>query len=140
MLQAAVVGSLSEQPPIQLAVGIPFVALAKFAAHVEQFFSWKQPLVTQQRAEIGELLPVIARHPPDQRTLPMHHFIVGKRQQKILVVMIEHRESKIVLVILAIDRIALEIAECVVHPAHVPFESETQPPQIRRAGHLRPGG
>ncbi len=42
--------------------------------------------------------------------------------------------------IFAVDRLAPEIAQRVVHPAHVPLEGKTEPAEIRRARDLRPGG
>src|SRR5271170_5624812 len=54
--------------------------------------------------------------------------------------MIEHRESEVVLMILPMDALASEITERIVHPAHVPLERETQTAEVRRAGNERPGG
>ena len=70
----------------------------------------------------------------------MNHFIVRERQNEILVVMIKHREGEVVLMILPINRVAPEVIERVVHPAHVPLEGETKPAKIRRARDQRPGG
>src|SRR5262245_59861777 len=36
-LGASMIGSLSEQPPVEAGIGVPFVALPEFAAHEEQF-------------------------------------------------------------------------------------------------------
>ena len=41
-------------------------------------------------------------------------------------------------VILAIDRLPGDIAERVVHPAHVPLEAEAQPAEMRRPGDAGP--
>ena len=70
----------------------------------------------------------------------MHDFIVRKRQDEILVVMIQHREREIVLVIFAVDGFVAEIVQRVVHPTHVPFEGETEAAEIGRARDLRPRG
>jgi hypothetical protein len=67
-------------------------------------------------------------------------FVVAQGENEILVMMIEHREGEIVLVILAIDGILLEVAKRVVHPAHVPLEAEAESAEVRRARDLRPGG
>src|SRR5689334_21845297 len=68
----------------------------------------------------------------------MHYFVVRERQDEILVEMVEHRKSEVVLVELAVDRVALEVVQRVVHPAHVPLERETQAAQVRRTRDLRP--
>src|SRR5690349_919123 len=62
-----------------------------------------------------------------------------KRQDEILVVMIDHRKRKVVVVVFAMHGVAMEIVERVVHPTHVPFKRKSQPAQIRRTSHLRPG-
>src|SRR4029078_13259537 len=54
--------------------------------------------------------------------------------------MVQHRESKIVLMVLAVDRVALEVVQCVVHPAHVPLEGETQSGKLMWPCHQWPGG
>ena len=43
-------------------------------------------------------------------------------------------------VVAAVDRVLLEVAERVVHPAHVPLEAEAQAAQVRRPRHARPRG
>ncbi|MNY75223.1 hypothetical protein D3C86_2144480 [compost metagenome] len=42
--------------------------------------------------------------------------------------------------VLAVDRLAREIAQRVVHEAHVPLEAETKPAFMHRRRDLRPGG
>src|SRR5580765_4498567 len=56
----------------------------------------------------------------------MHHLVMGQRQDEILVMMIQHGEGEIVLMVLAMNRVALEVVQCVVHPAHVPFKGESE--------------
>ena len=70
----------------------------------------------------------------------MHDFIMRKRQNEILMMMVEHREGEIVLVIFTIDRIAAEVLQRVVHPTHVPLKRESQPAQVGRPSHQRPCG
>ena len=43
-------------------------------------------------------------------------------------------------VVAAVDRVLLEVAERVVHPAHVPLEAEAEPAEVRRARDAGPGG
>ena len=44
------------------------------------------------------------------------------------------------MVVAAVDRVLLEVAERVVHPAHVPLEAEAETAEIGRARHTGPGG
>src|SRR5215472_10083913 len=90
-LSAAMKWARTEQPPVELAVFIPLTALAEFAAHEQQFFARKKPLITEQRTKIGKPLPVITGHPPQQRALAMYDLVVRQRQDEIFVVVIQHR-------------------------------------------------
>ena len=56
-----------------------------------------------------------------------------QRQDEILLPRIQHPERQIVVVILAEKGIAADVAQAVVHPAHVPLEAETQAAQMVRA-------
>ena len=56
----------------------------------------------------------------------MYHFIMGKRQHEVFAVLVHHPEGHFVVVVLAINRVELHISEGVIHPAHIPFEIETQ--------------
>src|SRR6185503_13934187 len=109
------------QMPINAAIRVPFGALADFAPHEEQLLAGEEPLVTQQRAQVGEALPVIAGHAADKRPFTVNDFVMRKRKNKILVMMIKHRERKIVLMETTEDRITLEVVQRVMHPAHVPL-------------------
>src|SRR5689334_16643421 len=112
-LNSLVVGTGRQEPPIELAVGIPFAALADFATHEEEHFPGEKPLVTEQRAKIGKAAPVITRHAGKERTFAVDDFVVRKRENEIFVVMIEHREREIVLMVFAMHRVAAEINQSV---------------------------
>ena len=56
----------------------------------------------------------------------MNNLIMGKRQDKILIEGIMNTEGHIILVVTAVDRIFFHVAEGIVHPAHVPFETEAE--------------
>lgn len=109
MLDTFVIRSSTEKPPIELAVGVPFTALTKFATHEQEHLTREKPLITKESAEIGEATPVISGHAGKQGAFAVDDFIVGKREDKVFVMMIKHRESEIVLVVLAMDRVAAEV-------------------------------
>ena len=88
--------------------------------------------VGQKRARVGEPLPLVARHLVEQRPLAVHHFVVRNRQHEILGERIQQAERDVVVVVLAVDRILLEVVQHVVHPAHVPLHGEAQPVQVDR--------
>ena len=65
-----------EQPPVELAIFVPFGALADFAAHEQQLLAGKQPLIREQCPEICKFLPVVTGHAAQQGRLAVNHLIV----------------------------------------------------------------
>jgi len=63
----------------------------------------------------------------------MHHFVVRKRQYEIFSIRIELAEGELIMVIAPVDGVMLEIAQRVVHPAHIPLHGEAQAAEISRA-------
>ena len=73
-----------------------------------------------------------------QRALEVHDFVVRERHDEVLAVLVQHRERQLVLMEAAMDRIAREVRERVVHPAHVPLEREAEPTVAHRRRHAGP--
>ena len=69
--------------PFQAGVVSPLAHLAEFAAHEEQFLAGLRVHVSEQQAQVGELLPFVAGHLADQRSLAVNDFVVRKRQHEI---------------------------------------------------------
>src|SRR5437763_7497498 len=128
-----------EQMPIEALIGIPFAALAELATHEQQLLAGEKPLITEERPQIRKLLPIVPRHAADQGTFAVHDLVMRERKEKVLVVMVKHREGEIVLMVFAINGVALEVTEGVVHRAHVPFERETESTEIGWPCDERPG-
>jgi hypothetical protein len=103
-LQAGVRRML-QQPPGQFAAGHPFPALAQFAAHELELLARRGHLVGQQQAQVGEALPVVARHLADQRALAVHHLVVRQRQHEVLAVGVELAEGQLAVVEAPVHRI-----------------------------------
>ena|SRR5438477_1282293 len=128
-----------EQVPIEALIGIPFAALAELTTHEQQLLAGEKPLITEERPQIRKLLPIVPRHAADQGTFPVYDLVMRERQEEILVMMVKHREGEIVLMVFAINGVALEITEGVVHPAHVPLEREAQSTEVGWPRDERPG-
>ncbi len=62
------------------------------------------------------------------------------RKHKILGEGVEEREGQAVVIELSEQTVEREIAQAVVHPAHIPFEVEAETAEIDRFRHHRPGG
>jgi hypothetical protein len=118
----------------------PFAALAELAAHEQQLLARMRPHEGVVGAQIREALPVVARHPPEDRALAVHHLVMAERQHEVLGEGVEQAEGQLVVVIAAIERVAPDVVERVVHPAHVPLVAEAQAPGVDRLRHARPGG
>jgi hypothetical protein len=110
----------------------PLLPLGELAAHEEELLARVRPHEAVERAQVGELLPVVAGHLREQRPLAVHDFVVREREDEVLRERIDHREGQLVVVVAPVDRLALEVGERVVHPAHVPLEAEAEPAEVRR--------
>ena len=112
--------------PIEAAGFAPFVALAKFLAHEEEFFAGVRVLISIQQTKIGELLPHIAGHFVEQRIFSVNNFIVREGKNEIFAESVHEGKSDLVVFVFAINGIGGKIFQGVVHPAHVPFEAEAE--------------
>ena len=126
------------QVPVEALVVIPLAPLAEFTAHEQQLLARVRPHVAQQAAEVGEALPVVARHLADQRALAVYDFVMRQGQHEVLVERVPEAERQLAVMKAAVDRIAREVLQRVVHPAHVPLEPEAQATEPGRPRHLRP--
>ena len=123
-----------QQMPVEACVVVPFAPLSKLIAHEQQLFTreGKQPAVVG--AQVGELLPCVARHAVENRFFAVHHFIMRERQDKVFGVVVEHTEGHLVVMMTAMHRVQLHVVEGVMHPTEVPLEPETQPAGGGRTG------
>src|SRR5437763_7350119 len=97
--------------PIERLIVVPFVPLAEFAAHEEQFLPRMPIHPGIEHAEIGELLPLVPRHFIEQRSLPIDDLVVAKHENEILLESVEERKSDVALMKAPMDGIELYVAE-----------------------------
>src|ERR1700736_3312283 len=131
----AVVLRQFEQMPIETSIVVPFLDLSKFAPHEEQLLAGMSVHPRVKHAEVGKLLPFVARHFHKERALAVHDFVVTEHENEVFLERVEQREGDVAVMKPAIDRIETHVLEEVVHPTHVPFESETQAAEISRPRH-----
>src|SRR5438270_4920315 len=115
------------QVPIERLIVVPFVPLAEFATHEEQLFPGMPIHPGVKHPEIGEFLPLVARHFIEQRSFPMHDLVMAEYEDEILLESVEQGKGDVALMKAPMDGIKLHIAEEIVHPTHVPFEPEPEP-------------
>ena len=135
----AAVQRVVEQVPVQRALLGPLPLLPELAALEQQLLARVRPHVRQQRAQVGGLVPRVAGHPLPQRALAVHDLVVAERQHEVLAERVHQREGHLVVVVAAVDGVAPDVVERVVHPAHVPLEPEAQAAEVGGPGDAGPG-
>ena len=126
--------------PVELAVVVPLVPHPEIAAHEQELLARQRPLVAVQQAQVGVLLPRIARQLGQHRALAVDDLVVRQRQDEVLGERVERAKRQLVVVPPAVDRIARDEPERVVHPAEVPLVAEPQAPGLGRPRHPAPRG
>ncbi len=126
----ATMGIVLQQVPLQAVGFAPFVTLGELLTHEEEFLAGVGVLIGVEKAEIGKLLPHVTGHFVEERVFAVDDFVVGKREKEIFGEGIEERESKFVVFVFAVDGVVGKVFQRVVHPAHVPFEAETETAEI----------
>ena len=127
-----------EQVPIQFIIEIPFDELGKLAAHKEQLLARMCHPIAKETTKPCKFLPIIAGHLADERTLAMHHFIMGKRQHEVFREGIHEGEGHLVVIPFAVNGVKAHILQHVVHPAHVPLVIKAHTAHIDGFGDQRP--
>ena len=127
-----------KQVPLKAFLMCPLPPLAELVTHEQQLLTRLGIHIAEKQPQVGEFLPVVARHLTQQGTLTVDDLIVRQRQCEVLVKGIYHAEGQTILVVLAVDRVLAHVFQGVVHPAHVPFHAETEPAEVGGAGYHRP--
>ncbi len=128
----ALVRRVVEQPPGQRLGEVPFVRLAEFLAHEKELLAGMRPHEGVIGAGGRELLPFVAGNLADDRPFAVHHFVMRNRQDEILGEGVEQAEGQLVVAPAPVHRVARDIFERVVHPAHVPLGVEAEAAGARR--------
>src|SRR5262249_24402160 len=115
-------------------------ALAKLPGDEEEVLAGLRVDIAQQKAEVGVLLPLAPGHFAEQRSLAIDDLIMRERQDKIFVEGVEEAKRERIMVELPIKGIAAPVSPHIVHPAHMPFQSEYEARDRSRTRHHRPGG
>src|SRR3984893_4298322 len=116
--------------PFQTASLTKFAALPELLAHEEKLLAGMAILIGVEETQGGEVLPHVAGHLVEERVFAVDDFVVRERQDEVFRKRVEQREGELVLVVFAVDGVVGEISERVVHPAHVPFETEAEAAEI----------
>ena len=131
---------LVEEPPVEAAALGPLRLLRELAAHEDQLLPGVRPHVGEERAQRRQLLVAGAPRLAQQRALAVHDLVVADRQDEVLAERIHEGEGHRAVVVLAEDRVLAEVAQGVVHPAHVPLEPEPEAALLGRRRDAGPRG
>ena len=127
----------ADQVPVKRALFVPFAELTEFVAHEVELLTRMCVLECVGEAEVCKLLPVVARHLAEHGTLAVYHFVMAENLYEVFRISVDHAERKLVVVVLAVDRFVLDVAQEVVHPAHVPLVVEAEAALLWRASDAR---
>ena len=116
----------ADQVPVERLLFVPFAELAKFIAHEVELLARMRVLERVGEAEVSELLPIVTRHFAEHGTLAVDHFVVAENLYEVFRISIDHAERELVVMVFAVDRFVLDVAEEIVHPAHVPLVVEAE--------------
>ena len=124
------VGVLLGEMPVEAERVLPLRKLAELDSLEDEFLSRMCPHPREEHPAVGEFLPVVAGHFIDERSLAVNNFVVAENKDEMLLERIQHGKSDFPLVIPAVDGILADVAQAVVHPAHVPFEAKSQAARV----------
>ena len=129
-----------QQEPVQLILVLPLDKVRKLRAHEVELFAGVAQLIPQQHAQAGEFLPQVAGVLVQHAVLAVHHLVVREGQDVVFAEGVHQREGELIVMILAIDRIELDIGQHIVHPAHVPLKAKAQAARVHGVRHPGIGG
>src|ERR1700722_3170616 len=128
-----------EEIPLEAGIVVPLRPLAEFVAHEQQLLSWVAEHETVEKAQVCEFLPVVARHLANHGAFAIDDFVMREGQNKIFSEGVDQAEGDFVLMVGAKHRILRGVIQHIVHPAHVPLETEAKSAEVDGTGYLRPG-
>src|SRR3984885_5555151 len=128
----------SQQVPLQARIVVPLRPLAELIPHEQELLAGMAEHKPVQEAQIRELLPLIARHFTQHGTLPVDDLIVRERQNEIFGEGINQAKCNLAMLVTSEHWILRQVVQHVMHPAHIPFETESQSSHVSGPRDLRP--
>ena len=130
-----------QELPVQLRFVIPLVFLGKFLTHEEQLFARMRHHVSQKSTVRSEAFRIVLPvHLLEHGAFSVDDFIVGDGENIVFGEAVEEGERELIVIERPIDGVQRDVAEHVVHPAHVPLEVEAESADVGGLGDQRPCG
>ncbi|MNI61283.1 hypothetical protein D3C73_1165460 [compost metagenome] len=117
--------NLSKEPVQSVLLG-PLCFLTELRAHEDQLLARMRPLISKERPQVCQLLPAVTGHLAQHGSLAVNYFVVANGQQEVLREGVDQGERDGAVVPFAVDGVFGDVLERVVHPAHVPLETEAE--------------
>ena len=95
--------------PVQTALVVPFVPLAEFTAHEQQFLAGVSIQVAEQRPQVGHFQPGVSRHFVQQGPLAIDHLVMGQREYVVFAEGVPDAEGQLVVVIFTVYGVLRQI-------------------------------
>ena len=105
---------------------VPLIKFGQILPHEQQLLARMRHHISIGKAEVGKFLLPVPGHLPDQGGLAVHHLIVGEHQHELLAVGIDHAEGQLPVMVGPEIGVVSDVAQIVVHEAHVPLQVEAQ--------------
>ena len=91
--------------PVEPALVVPLSPLAELVAHEQELLPRLAVHVAVEKAEVGELLPLVARHAAGERPLAVHDLVVRQGQDEVLVERVKEPERQQIVVKSPVHRV-----------------------------------
>ena len=127
-----------QQEPVKFPGFAPLLELAEFLSHEQQLFARMSEHVAVSGFQVLKLVLSQPGHLVDHRALQMHNLIMRQYKDVLLTVGITHGERHLMVIIFAEIWVKLHIFQEIVHPPHIPFQTESQTAFLRLARHHWP--
>src|SRR5207245_11575606 len=118
--------------PVERMVMAPFAFLGELVSHEQKLLAGMTKHEAVVGAQIGEALPIVARHAADERALAVHNLVMGERQDEVFEKGVMQAEKDLAVMMLAVKRIFADVFERVVYPPYVSPVAESEPAPLHR--------
>src|SRR5262245_35110608 len=98
-----------EEMPIERMVVPPFCFLTELVAHEQELLAGVPEHEAVIGAQVGEALPLVARHAAENGALAVHHLVMRERQDEVFEECVVQAEQDLTVMMPTIDRVLADI-------------------------------
>src|SRR5205807_8239326 len=90
--------------PVERMVMAPFAFLGELVSHEQKLLAGMTKHEAVVGAQIGEALPIVARHAAEERALGVHNLVMGERQDEVFEKGVMQDEKELAVMMLSVER------------------------------------